>query len=189
MSLPSKLTLLRIALTFLIMGLLLVPGPAAKLACLAVFGLAAITDWADGYLARRLNQTSAAGILLDPIADKVLVLGLLLTFVQLALIPAWMVLVIFIRELGITAVRLYAVGRQIVIPAAREGKQKTVSQLVTITLILLMLVARELLHGAPAAILERWMPLVIDGAMWVTLVLTVISGVAFFWRNRALWRE
>ena len=189
MSLPTKLTLLRIVLTFLLMGLLAVPGAAAKAGCLAIFLLAAATDWADGYLARRWHQTSRTGVLLDPIADKILVLGTLLMFVQLSLISAWMVLVILIRELGITGVRLYAAGRQIVIPAAREGKHKTVSQMATITVILLLLVARELLHGDAARQLATWMPAVIAGCMWGTVMLTVISGMSFFWRNRAVWLE
>ncbi|MBI3311980.1 MAG: CDP-diacylglycerol--glycerol-3-phosphate 3-phosphatidyltransferase, partial [Candidatus Omnitrophica bacterium] len=131
-NLPNKLTLLRIFLTFLIMGLLFVPGVWAKSLCLALFLLASMSDWLDGYLARRFSQVSPLGVLLDPIADKVLVIGILLAFVQLRLVPAWMVLAILMRELVITGVRLYALNRHVVIPAAREGKHKTVSQMVTI---------------------------------------------------------
>ena len=76
MNLPNKLTLVRILLTFLIMGLLFVPGAVAKGLCLGLFLVAAATDWWDGYLARHLHQVSPLGILLDPIADKVLVIGL-----------------------------------------------------------------------------------------------------------------
>src|SRR3989338_3479002 len=106
MTFPTKLTCLRLVLTFVIMGLLFVPGPAAKASAFGLFLLAAATDWLDGLLARRWGQISSLGALLDPIADKVLVLGLFLAFVQLRVIPAWMVLIILLLQLVITGVRL-----------------------------------------------------------------------------------
>jgi len=190
MTFPTKLSVLRILLTFLIMALLFLPGWVAKSAALASFLLAALTDWLDGYLARRWGQTSPMGALLDPIADKVLVLGTLLAFVQLALVPAWMVLVIALREFLITGVRLFAASRQIVLAAAREGKHKTVSQVVTVGLILGVLLIEELLpaQGRSPGVeaLMRW---AILGCMWATMVLTVISGTAFFWRHRTLLKD
>lgn len=184
MNLPTKLTVLRIVLTFLIMGLLFIPGVLAKGLCLGLFLLACATDWWDGQLARRLNQVTPLGILLDPIADKILVIGLLLSFVQLELVRAWMVLVIVIREFLITGVRLYAAGRHLVIPAAREGKHKTVSQMVTVLIILSVLFVRHLFSNASG--FELWMLRVILWSMWVTVGLTVISGASFFWRNRSM---
>jgi len=77
-NLPTKLTVLRVVLTFFIMGLLFMPGPLPKALCVGLFVLAALTDWWDGWLARKTGQISALGVLLDPIADKVLVIGLLL---------------------------------------------------------------------------------------------------------------
>ena len=186
MNLPNKLTILRVVLTFLIMGLLFVPGVLAKGLCVLLFGLASLTDWLDGYVARRLERTTPLGILLDPIADKVLVIGLLLAFLQLGLVRAWMVLVIVIRELLITGVRLYAAGRHVVIPAAKEGKHKTVSQMITIFITLLLLLVRELLAPPRIATFDAWMPRVILACMWVTVILTVISGASFFWRNRSV---
>jgi len=186
MNLPNKLTLVRILLTFLIMGLLFVPGAVAKGLCLGLFLVAAATDWWDGYLARRLHQVSPLGILLDPIADKVLVIGLLLAFLQLGLIRAWMVLVITIREFLITGVRLYAASRHLVIPAAREGKHKTVSQMLTILIILVLLVVREVVSESAAGGVEAWMRDLILWCMWVTVMLTIISGASFFWRNRSM---
>jgi len=184
MNLPTKLTVLRIVLTFIIMGLLFMPGALSKALCLGLFLFACATDWWDGYLARRLNQITPLGILLDPIADKILVIGLLLSFVQLELVRAWMVLVIVIREFLITGVRLYAASRDVVIPAAQEGKHKTVSQMVTILTILSLLLVRDLLGNVSG--FELWMPRVILWCMWVTVVLTVISGASFFWRNRLI---
>lgn len=187
MNLPTKLTVLRILLTFLIMALLFVPGLVAKVWCLGLFGLACATDWWDGYFARRWKQITPLGVLLDPIADKVLVLGLFLAFVQLRLVAAWMVVIIFARELLITGVRLYAAGRHLVISAAREGKHKTVSQMLTILMILVLLVIRETLTQPSP--FDGWMPRLILWGMAITVVLTVISGASFFWRNRSVLRD
>jgi CDP-diacylglycerol--glycerol-3-phosphate 3-phosphatidyltransferase len=187
MTLPTKLTCLRLVLTFVIMALLFVPGPAAKAWALGLFLLAAATDWLDGELARRWGQISPLGALLDPIADKVLVLGLFLAFVQLRVIPAWMVLIILLRELVITGVRLVAASRHVVLSAAREGKHKTVSQMVTVFLILILLTVRALPGSesfpAPLHLALEWGVL---GCLWLTMALTVYSGALFFWRHRAV---
>ena len=186
MNLPTQLTVGRIVLTFVVMALVFIPGALAKIAALALFSAAAATDWLDGYLARKHGQISALGMLLDPIADKVLVLGMLLAFVQLELVRAWMVLVILIRELLITSVRLYSTRHHIVIPASTEGKQKAVSQMATIILILLLLAVRELVPARMVIDFEPTMLHLILLAMWVTVILTVISGASFFWRNRSV---
>jgi CDP-diacylglycerol--glycerol-3-phosphate 3-phosphatidyltransferase len=189
MTLPTQLTFLRLFLAFLIMGLLMVPGWPAKAAALVCFLLAGLTDWLDGWLARRWQQVSPFGALLDPIADKVLVLGVFLTFVQLRLVPAWMVLVILARELLITGVRLFVAGRGVVLAAAQEGKQKAVSQMVTIIVILTVLLVRELFDPAsiPAQV-SRAMDWIVEVCLWVTVLFTVISGVSFFRRHHAvLW--
>ena len=190
MTLPTKLSVLRIVLAFLVMACLFAPGGAAKAAALVLFLAASFTDWLDGYLARRWRQTSPLGALLDPIADKVLVLGTFLAFVQLRLVPAWMVLVIALREFLITGIRLYAASRRLVLPAAAEGKQKTVSQMVAVIVILGVLVIRELpgaaWHSDRAQALMRW---AVDGCLWVAVILTVVSGAAFFWRHRAVLRD
>ncbi len=190
MTLPTKLSLLRILLTFLIMALLFAPGVVSKVTALICFLLASFTDWLDGYLARRWQQVSPLGALLDPIADKVLVLGLFLAFVQLGLIPAWMVLIIAFREFLITGVRLFASSRNIVLSAAKEGKHKTVSQMVTIVVILGILIAQHLQGYASfseeARALMDW---TILGCLWVTMLLTVISGASFFWRHYAVLKD
>ena len=186
MTVATKLSLARILLTFVIMALLFVPGWAPKAWCLVLFGVASLTDWLDGWVARRFHQVTPLGILLDPIADKVLVIGVLMSFVQLGLIAAWMVLVIFLREMLITGVRLYAARRQVVIPATREGKHKTVSQRAAIILILVVLNLREWVAQPPSPAFEQGARLIILAAMWWAVALTVISGASFFWRNRSL---
>ena len=190
MTIPTKLTLLRIVLTFVIIGLLFLPGWGAKAAACVGFLIASFTDWIDGYLARRWQQTSPLGALLDPIADKILILGLLLVFVQLGLIPAWMVLLIALREVVITGVRLYAAKRHLVLPAATEGKHKTVVQLLAVLMMFAVLMAREGVQSGRVAVgtLARLQGLMLL-SLWVAVVLTVCSGAGFFWRHRAVLRD
>ena len=190
MTFPTRLTVLRLLLTFVIMTLLFVSGWVAKALALIGFIAASVTDWLDGYLARRWRQTTPLGALLDPIADKVLVLGVFLAFVQLRLIPAWMVLIVALREFLITGVRLFAASQRVVLPAAKEGKHKAVSQMVTILVILTALLIRELAQprGLPART-SAVMDWVVLGCLWVTVVFTVISGTSFFWRHRAVLRD
>ncbi len=190
MTLPTQLSCLRIVLTFLIMLLLFIPGSVAKAAALGGFAAAGLTDWLDGYIARRWNQRSDLGALLDPIADKVLVLGMFLAFVQLRLIPAWMVLIIALRESVITGVRLFAASRQIVLAASADGKQKTVSQMVTIVVILAVLFLKALeSEGARLPLTDAAMQWLVLGCLWVTMGLTLISGASFFRRHWAALRH
>jgi CDP-diacylglycerol--glycerol-3-phosphate 3-phosphatidyltransferase len=188
MTIPTALTLLRMVLTFVIMALLFAPGWVAKAAALAGFVIAGATDWLDGWLARRWGQATPLGALLDPIADKVLVLGTLLALVQLRIVPAWMVLVIALREFLITGVRLVAASRRIVLAAAKEGKHKTVSQIATIVIILAVLTVDAAMGSHP-----RWPKPALDGlilgSLWVTMLLTVASGVSFFRRHLGVLRD
>ena len=183
MNLPTRLTLARILLTFAVMALSFMPGWMAKAAALLLFVLASLTDWLDGYLARRWNQCSPLGALLDPIADKVLILGTLLAFVQLRLVPAWMVLIVVLREFLITGVRLFAASRHVILAAAAEGKHKTVSQVVAVVAVLVLMLVREL--GASGGI-EAALEWIVAGCLWVAVLFTVISGSVFFWRHRAV---
>ena len=189
MTFPTKLSLLRILLTFVTMALLFVPTAAGKVGALICFAVASATDWFDGYLARRWHQQSALGALLDPIADKVLVLGVFLAFIQLRLVPAWMVLVIVLRELLITGVRLYAASRGLVLAAERQGKNKTVSQMATIVLILSVLVIREVTPGGLAPRVDVALQQLILVSLWIAVLLTLVSGGSFFWRHRGVLRD
>jgi len=110
MNLPNKLTISRMVLTFIFMFFLFSSGLAAKSVALAVFILASLTDYYDGAIARKTGQITNLGKILDPIADKVLTLAAFLAFVQMGLVEAWMVVVIIMRELFITGVRLVAVA-------------------------------------------------------------------------------
>ncbi len=187
MNLPNQLTLLRIALSFLLMVLLLLPGFEPKLAAFIVFLLASLTDLWDGQMARRWGLVTDFGVLMDPIADKILVLAAFLAFVQLNLAPAWMVVLIATREFLITGLRIFALGKGHVLPAEAAGKHKTVSQMVSISLILLFLVARESTVAKNGTV--QWISSGQAGIWWLmllTVILTLTSGISFIWRHRKL---
>src|SRR5512135_1783965 len=114
------------------MGFLFVSGWLAKTVVLLFFILACATDFLDGWIARARHQVTDFGKIMDPVADKVLVLGVFLSFVQMQLVPAWMVIVIIIRELLITGMRFLAIRKGRVLAAESAGKHKTVSQMIAI---------------------------------------------------------
>jgi len=187
LNLPNRLTLLRIVLSFVLIVCLLIPGVAAKIAAVIVFAVAALTDLWDGWLARRGGLITDFGILMDPIADKILVLGAFVSFVQLELVPAWMVVLIATREFLITGLRLFALGKGHVLPAEAAGKNKTVSQMVAISLTLLFLIAREFVAARPDG--AQWIQWGGQGVWWLvllTVVLTMTSGISFLWKHRKL---
>jgi len=146
-NLPNILTLLRIAAIPVLVVLLLpnggelvkqaAPSPGAGFAAAVLFALASITDWLDGYLARRMGIVTVFGKFLDPIADKLIVMAVLIMLIPYGNVPAWMVLVILGREIIITGLRGIASSEGIVIAASDLGKFKTIFQIVAILALLL----------------------------------------------------
>jgi len=132
MNLPNKLTVMRIILTFVFMLLLSVQGLGWRIASLLVFSIAALTDLMDGRIAHKYNMVTDFGKLMDPIADKILVLSAFAAFVQMQLVRDWMFMIIISRELLITYFRLFALNKGKVMSAGKMGKGKTVSQMVII---------------------------------------------------------
>ena len=191
MNLPNQLTLSRILMTFILMGLLFVPGGAAKAMALILFLLCCLTDYLDGRIARARGLVSDFGKIMDPLADKILVVGVFLAFVELQLVAAWMVALIMAREFLITGVRLFAMRRGLVLAAETAGKHKTISQMATIFLVLLFLflraVSRELAFWGPRR--ELLFEQTIAACMVVTVVLTLVSGFHYLWKNRGLIRS
>src|SRR5215203_7305029 len=131
MNLPNSLSVARIFLVPLLVSVLLtkfegrlIMGLPVELVAGAIFGIASLTDWLDGYLARRRKQITTLGQLMDPVADKLLVTAALVSLVQMDLAPAWMVAVILGREFAITVLRSIAHARGVVIPASPLGKFK-----------------------------------------------------------------
>lgn len=186
MNLPNKLTLSRIILTFVFMFFLFSRGVWAKSFALIAFMLASATDYYDGLIARKTGQITNFGKLMDPIADKILTLAAFLAFVELGLIPAWMVVAIIMRELFITGVRLVAVSRGIVLEAEAGGKHKTVSQVVAIFLMLIFLLAKEAAVSVWNPALEVWFRRFIFYLMLVVVLFTLTSAVSFLKRNEKL---
>ncbi len=184
LNLPNALTLGRIFLVPLLVVVLLtkfegrlILGVPKELVGAAIFALASLTDWLDGYLARRRKQVTTLGQLLDPLADKLLVTAAFVSLVQMDLAPAWMVAIILGREFAVTVLRSIAHARGVVISASPLGKFKMVSQVVAI---LLLILGDEHLQGA--AFLGRL-------ALWVAVVTAVISAVDYYRRfNHVLGR-
>jgi len=153
---------------------------------LAVFIAAAITDVADGLIARKRNQITDFGKFMDPLADKVLTFAAMLWFVEIGMMPAWLVLIVIIREFMVTGIRLVAAAKGRVIAATMSGKVKTV---VTIVCLIAMFFAEDLktiaLYFGIYLPLEQWLLIV----CWVLIgVTTLISGVEYFVKNRDIMR-
>jgi CDP-diacylglycerol---glycerol-3-phosphate 3-phosphatidyltransferase len=184
MNLPNALTLGRIFLVPLLVVVLLtkfegrqILGVSKELMGAAIFAVASLTDWLDGYLARRRKQVTTLGQLMDPLADKLLITAALVSLVQMDLAPAWMVAVILGREFAVTVLRSIAHARGVVIPASPLGKFKMVSQVIAI---LLLILGRE--HLQQFVVLGTV-------ALWVAVVTAVGSGVDYYRRfNHVLTR-
>ena len=192
MTLPDKLTISRIVLTFVLMFFLFLPGLTAKVLALAIFIAASFTDFLDGFIAKGKNISTDFGRLMDPIADKILVLASFLAFVELKLVPAWMVVIIILREVTITGLRAFALTRGKVIAADEAGKHKMVSQVAAILAILLFLVFREAgikVFGFWNQRFESVYKDTIFGFMLVTVLLTLVSGIDYLIKNRGVYNE
>lgn len=180
MNTPNKLTLLRILMIpFFVIFLLWESVPHRFLWALIVFVLASMTDWLDGHLARKHGLITDFGKFLDPLADKMLVLGALICFVQLGLSSAVAVLIIVAREFLVTSLRLVAAGSGTVIAASFWGKAKTVSQMTATVLIMLLQEFASL--GMLAPDVAR---LIGECGLWIAVLFTVGSGVQYLYVNR-----
>lgn len=190
MNLPNKLTVLRIALAFIFMAMLFVDGMAARIAALLIFLFASLTDALDGYFAKKNNQVTDFGKLMDPIADKILVLAAFLAFVQMGIVQAWMVVVIIFREIAVTSLRILALTKGKVLQAEMGGKHKTAWQFFTILAILFFLILRT--GGAGVfkfwtAGLEAAYRNFIFYVMLLAVVLTLTSGLSYLFKNREVY--
>ena len=174
MNLPNSLTLARIFLAPLLVVVLWTEFEGKELVGAAIFSVAALTDWLDGFLARRQKQVTTFGQLMDPLADKLLITAALISLVQMDLAPAWMVAVILGRELGVTVMRSLAWSRGLTIPASPLGKVKMLSQVIAI---LLLILGRDNLQQF--FVLGRI-------ALWVVLVTALGSALEYYRRFTAV---
>ena len=187
MNLPNALTVSRFVLAAVFMASLSVPFPGAPLAAVILFGVAALTDALDGHLARKVYGCSAFGKLMDPLADKVLTAAAFIGFVELGIMPAWMVTLIIAREMMVTGLRLLAIDKRVVLAAGTWGKQKTIWQMVFISAVLLLRTADwiypcDFLESDTFAQIVLWSGGAVAG-------LTVLSGGLYFRQNLALLRN
>jgi CDP-diacylglycerol--glycerol-3-phosphate 3-phosphatidyltransferase len=179
MNLPNSLTVTRIFLVPLLVVVLLtkfegrqILGVPNEIVGAAIFAIASLTDWADGYLARRRKQITPLGQMIDPLADKLLTLAAFVSLVQLDLAPAWMVAVILGREFAITALRSIAYARGIAVPASPLGKVKMVAQVVAILALILA-------HGQMR---QFYLDRVGQAGLWVVVVTALLSAADYFRR-------
>lgn len=144
----------------------------------AIFTVAAITDTLDGYIARSRNQITKLGKFMDPLADKLLVTAALVSLVEMNKLPAWIVIVIISREYVISVLRAVAASEGIVIAASWWGKLKTLSQIIAIISILIDNYPFRLIHVPFSTI-----------ALWIALILTIVSGIDYLYLNRNLFKQ
>jgi len=177
MNLPNTLTVSRIFLVPLLVVVLLtkfegrqILGVPKEIVGAAIFAIASLTDWADGYLARRRKQITLLGQVIDPLADKLLTSAALISLVQMDLAQSWMVAVIIGREFAVTTLRSLAYARGVAMPASPLGKIKMVAQVVAILALILA-------HGQTHEFM-----LIGQAALWVVVVTALVSAADYFRR-------
>ncbi len=181
-SLPNLLGLLRIITTPLLFWLISIEHPAAYLWAVLLLLLMALSDLADGRIARRLNVVSPLGIFLDTISDKIFVTGALIPMVQIGLLSGWVAFIIIVREFIVSGLRSFAAAEGVVISAGRLGKQKLVIQVTAIVWLLLAANAEQgglfgsLFGSALNGLLSIWWV-----AMALAVVWTLASGAEYIW--------
>lgn len=171
LNLPTVLTLSRI----LVIPIFIVTVYQHPVLGAVIFSIASLTDYLDGYFARHSGEVTKLGVILDPIADKFLVVSALIVLVDMGRLPAWIAIIIIVREFFVTGLRAIALSRNIVIPAEMGGKIKTVTQMIAILCLILM--------GSIFDIDLYDIGIIL---IWIALVLAVVSGVQYtlsFWRR------
>ena len=177
MNIPNLLSVSRVVAVPLFIILMNDPTPLRAFAAGLLFAVASVTDWLDGYLARKWGQVTRIGKLLDPVADKVFIASALIVLVEVApvLVPPWIAIVIIGREIAVTGLRAMAADGGLIIPAETTGKYKVGAQITAVLAILF--------HHASHA---EWMADLGKAALWAAMVLAVYSGGQYFvnyWKN------
>jgi CDP-diacylglycerol--glycerol-3-phosphate 3-phosphatidyltransferase len=191
MNVPNKLTISRFVLTMAFLAVIFAMPPFYETIALVLFSVAGLTDYFDGKIARRYHLITNFGVLMDPLADKIMVCSAFIAFVGIGWVPAWMVVIIVARELAITGLRLLAASKNLVLAAERFGKHKTISQIVAIISLLVLhsytqwgmageLFAINIVRGP-------WVTWFAPLSLWVAVILTFTSGTIYLWRNRRLY--
>ncbi len=187
MTFPNQLTLLRIILTPIFIATLFVDSLTYRYISFFLFLIASLTDWYDGYIARKFNSVSQWGKFLDPLADKILVLSTFFALVLIGQVQLWMVLVIAVRDLLITGLRIYAMNKQRPLVTSTFAKWKTASQMAAIYIILLYLIVKQKMIETPAP--SSWFQRLealefVDKVMYAVTLITATTGVHYLMENR-----
>lgn len=189
MNLPNKLTVARLILTAVFVVCFCVPFPEHISIAALIFGVASITDYFDGKIARQRGIVTNFGKLFDPLADKVLIAAAFILLVEKAELPAWIAIVVLAREFCVTGIRLVAAGQGAILAAERLGKHKMLWQIITVSWFLVKRASKETLFGFAQ-------PLYVHAPAWVpsfliyfTTLLTLVSGFSYFWKNRTLFND
>ena len=195
MNLPNKLTLSRFVLTILFLIAIFSRARFNDTVALFLFGCASLTDYFDGKIARERKLITNFGVLMDPLADKILICSAFIALVERGKmdspsvqVEAWMVVIIVARELAITGLRLLAASKNVVLAAEGYGKHKTISQITAILALLVQESYNEWGKWAEVAI-KPWVPTFAQIALWLTVLLTLVSGMLYLWRNRRLYLD
>jgi CDP-diacylglycerol--glycerol-3-phosphate 3-phosphatidyltransferase len=187
MNWANRLTLSRLGLTILFVVALNSEWQFGRTLALILFIVAGITDFFDGEIARRYQFVTNFGKLMDPLVDKIMIAAAFISLVPLKAVPAWAATIIVARDFLITGLRLLASANGKVLPAESLGKHKTSWQIVTVIFFLALLAVQELRYADPASFwwLRAWYE---GGAvlLWITVALTLYSGLGYAWRHRSV---
>ncbi|MBD3304464.1 CDP-diacylglycerol--glycerol-3-phosphate 3-phosphatidyltransferase [Candidatus Woesearchaeota archaeon] len=175
LNLANVFTILRAVLAILVPFYLIQQGLWPRIIALILFTAAMVSDHLDGRIARKYNEITALGKIIDPIADKMLTLGLFSTFSYLGLFSWWFVIIIAIREITVTAARMYFLAKKTAIPAARSGKIKTILQFASLGAAFLHLIA---IDHIPA--IAQYTYFFMHSLLIIAVILTIYSGLVFF---------
>ncbi|HVY69896.1 MAG TPA: CDP-diacylglycerol--glycerol-3-phosphate 3-phosphatidyltransferase [Verrucomicrobiae bacterium] len=194
MNLPNKLTLSRFVLTVAFLLAIFAHFRFNETVALFFFCLAGLTDYFDGKIARQRGVITNFGILMDPLADKIMTCSAFIAFVGLGYMPAWMVVIVVARELAITGLRLLAASKQVVLAAEGYGKHKTISQIIAIIAVLVSVSYEQwgpvgkAVFGFP--LMGRpWVTGFANLAKWVAVGLTFLSGALYLRHNRRIYLD
>ena len=184
---PNRITLSRLVMTVLFVAALNSSWSYARTAALVIFLIAGVSDFVDGEIARRYGNVTNFGKLMDPLVDKIMMAAAFISLVPLKAVPAWAATAVVARDFLITGLRLIASSKGRVLPAERLGKHKTSWQIITVIFFLFLLSAIELQYADVHS--EWWRRAWHDAGsvlIWITVALTIFSGLGFAWRNREL---
>ncbi len=190
MNWANRLTLGRLVLTVLFVIALSTRWGYGRTAALGLFLVAGVTDYLDGEIARRWGIITKFGKLMDPLVDKVMMAAAFICLVPIGAVSAWVATIVVARDFLITGLRLLATSEGVVLPAERLGKHKTSWQIVTVAYLLALLAVIEVWPTTSEAI--WWQNAWIYGGdtlLWITIGLTIFSGLGYLWQHRALLRE